>query len=46
MQMSAVDLRITAHITHLGSHGAWQQQWEAQCGDEVVSSNGRPYRDP
>ncbi|CAI9623816.1 unnamed protein product [Staurois parvus] len=41
MQMSAVDLRITAHFTHLGSHGAktrecgatvwrWrQQQWEA-----------------
>ncbi|CAI9597638.1 unnamed protein product [Staurois parvus] len=40
-QMSAVDLRITAHFTHLGSHGAktrvweptvwrWrQQQWEA-----------------
>ncbi|CAI9564444.1 unnamed protein product [Staurois parvus] len=22
MQMSAVDLRITAHFTHLGSHGA------------------------
>ncbi|CAI9595049.1 unnamed protein product [Staurois parvus] len=42
MQMSAVDLRITAHFTHLGSHGAKNQSVEPQCGGGG-SSNGRPY---
>ncbi|CAI9537562.1 unnamed protein product, partial [Staurois parvus] len=27
MQMSAVDLRITAHFTHLASHGAKTSVW-------------------
>ncbi|CAI9564284.1 unnamed protein product [Staurois parvus] len=42
MQMSAVDLRITAHFTHLGSHGAKTRVWSPQCGGGG-SSNGRPY---
>ncbi|CAI9621366.1 unnamed protein product [Staurois parvus] len=42
MQMSAVDLRITAHFTHLASHGAKTSVLEPQCGGGG-SSNGRPY---
>ncbi|CAI9543830.1 unnamed protein product [Staurois parvus] len=42
MQMSAVDLRITAHFTHLGSPRGQNQSVEPQCGGGG-SSNGRPY---
>ncbi|CAI9618808.1 unnamed protein product [Staurois parvus] len=32
MQMSAVVLRITAHFTHLGSHGATTRVWSHSGG--------------
>ncbi|CAI9595309.1 unnamed protein product [Staurois parvus] len=45
MQMSAVDLRITAHFTHFGQSRGQNQSVEPQCGGGG-SSNGRPYSNP
>ncbi|CAI9609610.1 unnamed protein product [Staurois parvus] len=42
MQMSAVDLRITAHFTSFGQSRGQNQCLEPQCGGGG-SSNGRPY---
>ncbi|CAI9623265.1 unnamed protein product, partial [Staurois parvus] len=44
MQMSAVDLRITAHFTHLASHGAKKPVLGATVGGG--SSNGGPKSNP
>ncbi|CAI9624868.1 unnamed protein product [Staurois parvus] len=45
MQMSAVDLRITAHITHLGSHGAKTSVWSHSVAVEAAAMGGHtaPY---
>ncbi|CAI9606392.1 unnamed protein product [Staurois parvus] len=44
MQIDAVDLRITAHFTHLGSHGA-KTSVEPQCGGGGSTMGGHtaPY---
>ncbi|CAI9611446.1 unnamed protein product [Staurois parvus] len=45
MQMSAVDLRITAHFTHLGSHGAKTRVWSHSVAVEAAAMGGHtaPY---
>ncbi|CAI9623747.1 unnamed protein product [Staurois parvus] len=45
MQMSAVDLRITAHFTHLGSHGAKTRVWSYSVAVEAAAMGGHtaPY---
>ncbi|CAI9595919.1 unnamed protein product [Staurois parvus] len=40
MQMSAVDLRITAHFTHLGSHGAKTRVWSHSVAVEEAAAMG------
>ncbi|CAI9571990.1 unnamed protein product [Staurois parvus] len=40
MQMSAVDLRITAHFTHLGSHGAKTRVWSHSVAVEAAAAMG------
>ncbi|CAI9541603.1 unnamed protein product [Staurois parvus] len=40
MQMSAVDLRITAHFTHLGSHGAKTRSGGAEAAS-IEEGGGR-----
>ncbi|CAI9602864.1 unnamed protein product [Staurois parvus] len=46
MQMSAVDLRITAHFTHLGSQTGPKPECGPQCGGGGSSqweANTAPY---
>ncbi|CAI9561754.1 unnamed protein product, partial [Staurois parvus] len=40
MQMSAVDLRITAHFTHLASHGAKTSVWSHSVAVEAAAMGG------
>ncbi|CAI9542721.1 unnamed protein product, partial [Staurois parvus] len=40
MQMSAVDLRITAHFTHLASHGAKTSVWSQSVAVEPAAMGG------
>ncbi|CAI9544645.1 unnamed protein product [Staurois parvus] len=40
MQMSAVDLRITTHFTHLASHGAKTSVWSHSVAVEAAAMGG------